>query len=111
MHKEDHRVGITPIVMRRASYYLTLGLGEYFPEHPHFDKVLVEELYGLKQNPDDEMEWSIGIKVSFYQDGRCIRWVDFGCRTTGAGGDSILLRAHEPSEGELLPYQIITDDA
>jgi hypothetical protein len=111
MHKEDHRVGVTPIVMRRAAYYLTLGVGVYFPEHPHFDIVKVEELYELKQNPDDEMEWSIGLKVSFHKEGRCMRWVDFGCRTTGAGGDSILFRAPEPSEGEKLPFYVITDDA
>jgi len=97
MHKEDHRIGITPIVMRRAAYYLTLGVGEYFPEHPHFDRVTVEQLYSVKQNPDDEMEWSLGIKVTFHQRGHCIRWVDFGCRTTGAGGAPILHSANETS--------------
>jgi len=95
MHKEDHRVGITPIVMRRAAYYLTLGVGEYTPDHPHFDRVTVEELYALKQNPENVMEWALGLKVSFHKNGRCIRWVDFGCRTTGAGGDSILKEASD----------------
>ena len=109
MHKEDHRVGITPIVMRRAAYYLTLGLGDYFPDHPHFDNVRVEKLYDIKQHPENEMEWALGVKVSFYKNGRCIRWIDFGCRTTGAGGDSIVWNASKPSEGEEAPFYLIVD--
>jgi hypothetical protein len=90
MHKEDHRIGITPIVMRRAAYYLSLGVGEYFPKHPHHDKVVVEKTYELIQNPTNEFEWATGMKVSFFQEGHLTRWVEFSCRTTGAGGDAIL---------------------
>jgi hypothetical protein len=90
MPKEDHKIGITPILLRRAAYYLSLGVGEYTPDHPHFDKVRVETLYDLVQNPENEFEWSHGMKVSFIQDDRCIRWVDFGCRVVGAGGDPII---------------------
>jgi hypothetical protein len=89
-NKEDHRIGITPIVLRRAAYYLALGLGEYAPEHPHYDKVRVDKLYDLMQNPLTESEWGLGIRVSFYQDQRCVRWVEFSCRTTGVGGDPVL---------------------
>lgn len=90
MHKEDHRIGITPILIRRAAYYLTLGVGEYFPEHPHFDRVTVEQLYPVIQHPDNEMEWSLGMVVSFYEGAHKLRWLEFGCRTTGAGGDPII---------------------
>lgn len=90
MHKEDHRIGITPILIRRAAYYLTLGVGEYFPNHPHFDRVTVEQLYPVVQNPDSEMEWSLGLVVAFYKGQHKLRWIEFGCRTTGAGGEPII---------------------
>lgn len=90
MSKEDHRIGITPIVIRRAAYYLTLGVGEYYPNHPHFDRVTVERLYDITPNSDNDMEWSMGMVVSFWQGPHKTRWIEFGCKTTGAGGDSIL---------------------
>ena len=90
MHKNDHLIGITPIVLKRAGYYLALGLGEYFPTHPHYDRVLVEQTYDMRPNPDNDAEWSQGFTVSFYKNDRRIRWIDFGCRMTGAGGDTIL---------------------
>ncbi len=76
--------------MRRAAYYLTLGIGEYFPGHPHYDRVTVEQLYELTQHPENDMEWSVGLAVNFFKNKRRIRWIEFGCRTTGAGGDPIL---------------------
>jgi hypothetical protein len=90
MHKVDHLTGITPIVLRRAGYYLALGVGEYFPKHPHYDKVVVETLYDITPNPLNDTEWSQGMTVSFYKNNRRIRWIDFGCRVTGAGGDQIM---------------------
>lgn len=90
MHKNDHLIGITPIALKRAGYYLALGLGEYFPVHPHYDKVLVEQIYDIRPNPSNDTEWSLGITVTFFKNDRRIRWVDFGCRMTGAGGDTIL---------------------
>lgn len=91
----DHSFGITPIVIKRAAYYLTLGLGEYLPTHPHYDKVVVEKLYDITINPANPLEWSLGIVVSFYKDSRRIRWIDFGCRITGTGGDSLLRKVSE----------------
>jgi hypothetical protein len=93
LHKEDHRIGITPILLRRAAYYLTLGEGVYLPEHPHFDKVVVDKIYDLKQNPINENEWGLGLKVAFYQGNHCVRWVEFSCRTVGVGGDEIIKKA------------------
>lgn len=109
MHKADHRVGITPIVMRRAAYYVTLGIGDYTPDHPHYDRVTVEPLYAIQQNPDNEMEWAMGLKVAFHQRGRCVRWVEFSCRTTGCGGDSIVWNVNKPSEGEESPFYLVVD--
>lgn len=86
----DHALGITPILIKRAAYYLSLGIGEYTPDHPHFDKVVVSKLYDIVNNPENPFEWSMGIVVAFYKDGRKIRWIDFGARVTGAGGDPIL---------------------
>jgi len=92
---DDHRIGITPILLRRAAYYLTLGEGTYFPDHPHFDKVVVRKSYNFTQNPYTENEWSLGLEVAFYQNERRVRWVEFGCRTVGAGGDDILRVVNE----------------
>jgi len=90
MTTDDHRIGITPIVLRRAAYYLALGEGIYFPDHPHFDRVVVRKSYAFAQNPNNAREWSLGVEVAFYRNKRKIRWVEFGCRTVGAGGDDIL---------------------
>ena len=86
----DHSLGITPIVIKRAAYYLSLGIGEYFPTHPHYDKVTVEKIYDIMNNPLNPAEWSMGIVVSFYNEKRRVRWIDFGCRITGVGGDALL---------------------
>lgn len=88
--KTDHLIGITPIIVRRAAYYLQLGVGQYYPTHPHYDEVRVEPSYPLVQNQERPEEWSQGLQVSFYHSGRRVRWVEFGCRVVGAGGDPIL---------------------
>jgi hypothetical protein len=86
----DHSVGITPIAIRRAAYYAQLGVGEYYPVHPHFDKVVVRNMYDVTQNPSNTYEWTYGVCVDFFLEGRRTRWIEFGCRVTGAGGDDIL---------------------
>ncbi len=86
----DHRTGITPIVIRRAAYYASLGVGIYFPVHPHYERVTVETLYEVTPNPKDAAEWAFGIRVNFILSGRVTRWVEFSSRLVGAGGDDIL---------------------
>lgn len=83
-------MGITPIFLRRAAYYLSLGEGEYFPEHPHYDKIVVDKIYDFTQNPVNEDDWGLGLRVSFYKEGHRVRWVEFGCHIVGAGGDDVL---------------------
>ena len=90
IQSEDRLIGITPILIRRAAYYITLGEGIYYPDHPHFNKVIVEKLYDIMQNPLDSTEWALGLKVGFYQDNHLVRWIEFSCRLTGAGGDPVL---------------------
>ena len=98
MSTSDHSIGITPILIKRAAYYLSLGVGEYYPEHPHFDKVIVSTLYDIRPNPDNNSEWSTGMRVGFYQHERRIRWIEFGCRITGAGGDPIMKKVDNDEE-------------
>ena len=86
----DHRAGITPIVIRRACFYAQLGVGEYFPEHPHFDCVRVTKLYDATQNEQSPGEWAYGIRVDFLVGTHITRWVEFSSRLVGAGGDDIL---------------------
>lgn len=95
MLREDHRIGVTPILLKRASYYLCLGVGEYFPSHPHYDKVTVSRIYDIMPNPLNDGEWGLGLRVSFYKTERLVRWIEFGCRTVGAGGDDILRKVDE----------------
>lgn len=98
MKVSDHSMGITPILIRRAAYYALLGIGEYITTHPHFDKVVVSQLYEVTPNPANNGEWSFGIKIQFFYQGRCVRWVEFSSRLTGAGGDSILKKVEDNEE-------------
>jgi hypothetical protein len=91
---DDHRVGITPIAIRRAAFYAQLGEGHYYPNHPHFDEVIVRRLYDVTQNPENELEWAFGTRVEFHQHGRCVRWIEFSSRLVGAGGDDILRKVN-----------------
>lgn len=90
MHKEDHRVGVTPIIMRRAGYYAARGIGEYTLDHPHYDKVTVTQLYPITPSPTDIFEWAFGLRVTFYRAGIVQRWVEFSSRTSGVGGRPLM---------------------
>jgi hypothetical protein len=90
MPKQDTLIGVTPITIKRAAYYLSLGQGEYYPDHPHYDKVVVDKTYDIMQSPVNEFEWSVGLCVSFYKENHKVLWIEFGCRTVGAGGDTII---------------------
>jgi hypothetical protein len=98
MMTTDHRMGITPIVLRRAAYYATLGIGEYCPEHPHFDAVRVTQLYPMSPNPIDNTAWAFGVRVEFALKGHVTRWVEFSSRVVGAGGDDILKKVDVDEE-------------
>lgn len=83
---EDNAIGLSPITIRRAAYYAQLGVGEYYPDHPHFNKVTVSLSYPVQQSAVDSEEWGFGLLVSFYLDELRIHWIEFSARTVGAGG-------------------------
>lgn len=95
MSHTERLIGLTPVIKRVAYYYLRLGEGEYVPDggkHPHYNKIVVRELYEFKENPVVEGEHSGGMVVEFYKDDRRIRWVEFRCQVIGGGGDAIIKR-------------------
>lgn len=95
MSKAERLIGLTPMIKRIAYYYLRLGEGEYTPDggnHPHYDKIIVRELYEFKENPLVENEHSGGIVVEFFKKKRRIRWVEFRCQVVGGGGETTLKR-------------------
>ena len=95
MSKTERLLGLTPVIKRIAYYYLRLGEGEYTPDggnHPHYDKIIVRELYEFKENPKVEGEHSGGVVVEFFKDKRRIRWIEFRCQVVGGGGEEIIRR-------------------
>ena len=86
-------LGLTPVFKRVAHYYLCLGYGEYTPpNHPHYDKVIVRELYEFMENPQVEGEHAGGVIVEFFLKARRVKWIEFRCQVTGGGGDDVIKR-------------------
>ena len=95
MSHAERLIGLTPVIKRVAYHYLRLGEGTYTPDggnHPHYDRIVVRELYEFKENPQVEGEHAGGMVVEFYKDVRRVRWVEFRCQVTGGGGDAIVRR-------------------
>lgn len=91
--KTEMRIGLSPAFLRIAYYYLRLGEGEYTPDgghHPHYDKVIVRELYEFGENPAMPGEYAGGMTVVFYKDGHRLRFVEFRCQVVGGGGYPIM---------------------
>lgn len=95
MSTTERIIGLTPMIKRIAYYYLRLGEGIYAPDggnHPHYNRVVVRELYDFRENPKVEGEHAGGMIVEFFKDDRRIRWVDFRCQVIGGGGEAIIKR-------------------
>ena len=95
MSTAERVIGLTPMIKRIAYYYLRLGEGEYIPDggnHPHYDRILVRELYEFKENPRVEDEHSGGMIVEFFKNKRRVRWVEFRCQVVGGGGEAVIKR-------------------
>lgn len=93
MSKIETRLGLTPAFQRIAYYYLRLGEGTYIPaggDHPHYDRVVVRELYEFKENPQVPGERSGGLVVEFFKAERRVRWVEFRCQVVGGGGQPLI---------------------
>lgn len=95
MSRSDRIVGLTPMIKRIAYYYLRLGEGTYTPDggnHPHYDKIVVRELYEFRENPQVPSERAGGMIVEFFKEERRIRWVEFRCQVVGGGGEAVIKR-------------------
>ncbi len=86
----DHKLGLTPMLKRRAFHYLLKGLGTHPSDHPAYDRVVVKSLYDWKTPADDSAPSQGGAVVEFHKDGKRVRWVEFGCRVVGGGGETIV---------------------
>ena len=87
MSNTDTRLGTTPILQRLAYSFLCRGLGLYPTKHGEYDTVIVRELYPWTQNPTASDEYGGGIVVEFYSCSKKKRYVEFGVRRVGGGGE------------------------
>lgn len=95
MNVTERIIGLTPMIKRIAWYYVRLGEGEYIPDggnHPHYDKIIVRELYEFKENPLVEGEHSGGMIVEFFRKNQRTRWIEFRCQVVGGGGEVTIKR-------------------
>lgn len=90
MSRVDHLLGLTPMLKRRAFHYLQRGIGTFPSDHPAYDVVVVKSLYDWKTPLDDSVPGQGGMVVEFHKDGKRVRWVEFGCRIVGGGGEPII---------------------
>ena len=86
----DHKLGLTPMLKRLAFHYLLRGAGRYPSEHPAYDAVVVKSLYDWQTPMGDTLPSQGGAVVEFHRDGKRVRWVEFGCRVIGGGGEPVL---------------------
>lgn len=90
--KIERRLGLTPVIKRIAHYYLCLGFGEYFPKHPHYDRIVVRHLYDFGENAKVQGEYAGGAVVEFFFQSERIKWVEFRCQVVGGGGIEAIRR-------------------
>ncbi len=79
-------LGISPMLKSIAFQYLQKGIGSHAVAPPldvFYDEVIVAELYPWKGDQG-------GMVVEFYLHERRVRWVEFGARVIGGGGDPVL---------------------
>ena len=92
MSNIETRLGLTNILKRLAYSFLCKGFGRHPIDHPLYDLVEVAELYPWQANPECTDESGAGIRVTFFRDGERIRWVEFGVRFAGGGGDEAIFQ-------------------
>jgi hypothetical protein len=95
MSKEQHLAGITPYVLRLASYYACLGVGTYRPKgYAQFDRIEVR----VKQ------PWQPGalftescliLVVEFFSFNTLLRYVEFALTPAGFSGKPIVQEVPE----------------
>jgi hypothetical protein len=90
MSRFDHLLGLTPVFKRLAFHYLQRGLGSHAIDHPQYDKVVVRPLYDWQTSTDENLPSQGGVVVEFHRANKRVRWVEFGCRVVGGGGEPIV---------------------
>lgn len=88
----ETRLGLTNIFKRLAYSFISKGFGRHPIEHDVYDEVEVSELYPWQTNPERTDEYGAGIRVTFYCQGKRIRWAEFGIRFAGGGGDEAIFQ-------------------
>lgn len=84
------RLGLTPIFVRYAYSFLLRGVGEHrITDHIVYDMAKVTELYPWQPNPVNSLGEDYGgaVRVTFYREGKKIRWAEFSTRLIGGGGE------------------------
>lgn len=94
MTTTESKLGLTNIVKRLAYSFLLQGTGKHTIDHDVYDEVEVSSLYPWMPNPtiSNGEEYGAGIKVTFYRQGKRVRWVEFSVRDVGGGGDLSIFR-------------------
>lgn len=83
--------GLTPMYVRLAANFLDKGVGKH--QHEKLDnfgydyaEVEVLNKWERYETPDGNNVWSKEYRVSFYKNGRAVKWVDFSMSMSGGGG-------------------------
>lgn len=89
MSKEQQLAGITPYVLRLASYYACLGVGTYLPRgYAQFDRVEVTVKQPWQPSADFTKSCLI-LEVAFMQGNEQLRYVEFALTPAGFSGRPI----------------------
>jgi hypothetical protein len=90
MTKEAQLAGITPYVLRLASYYACLGVGTYTPKgYAQFDRI--EVIVKQPWQPSEQFTKScLVLAVEFYHEDQQLRYVEFALTPAGFSGQPIL---------------------
>ena len=99
--RAEHRTGLTPTLKHFAFQYLAQGVGVHrVTDHPAYDTAIVRTLYDftvpedlpedLPEGVPDSVPAQGAFVVELWKAGKRIRWVEFGVRCIGGGGEPIL---------------------
>jgi hypothetical protein len=84
----EYRTGLTPLLLRLAQHYVTLGVGTHPCNSLGYDEVVVSVSREWDNHalPGDPPAYFMEFKVELYRDGRLHNWVEFKVHMTGGGG-------------------------
>ena len=85
MSREALLAGISPVVLRTAAYYCSLGIGTYTPKGYHFDKVVVVQKEPFEMKDFLSHSGSM-MRVEFWANGQLQRYIDFFQAVAGFSG-------------------------